>query len=56
MATANRPAILATALFTPEAEPRCPSSADAMIVAVSGATVQASPSPNTMAPGSTPST
>ena len=56
MATARSPARRAMALFTPDAAPRCSPSADAMIVAVSGATVHARPRPNTIAPGSTAST
>ena len=52
-ATASSPATRATALFTPEAMPEWWGGAPASTVAVSGATVSESPSPNTSTPGST---
>src|SRR5262245_23910560 len=52
-ATASNPASRATALLTPDATPRSLSSAAASTVDVSGATVAASPRPNTTAAGNT---
>ena len=55
-ATDSSPAARATALFTPDAAPTNRSGAEASTVAVSGATVSASPAPNTTTPGSTSAT
>ena len=55
-ATATRPPIRATSLLTAEARPACSSGAADSAVAVSGATVMASPSPKTSTAGSTPDT
>ena len=52
-ATASRPAARAIALLTPEAMPTWRSSAASSTVAVSGATVPASPSPNSATAGRT---
>ena len=52
-AIASSPATRATALLMPDAIPALCSSASASTVAVSGATVIASPSANTSRPGST---
>ena len=52
-AIASRPATRAIALLMPEAIPALDSSASASTVAVSGATVIASPSEKTSSPGST---
>ena len=53
MATARSPAARATTLFTAEATPACSAGAAPMAVAVSGATVMASPAPKTRTAGST---
>ncbi len=50
---ASRPARRATALFTPEATPAWCWLTAASTVAVRGATSSVTPTPNTMAPGST---
>src|ERR1700691_1301873 len=55
-ATAIRPAALATSLLTAEATPACSAGADDMAVAVSGATLIATPKPNTTTAGSTATT
>ena len=52
-ATASREPARATALLTPLAMPACSSGAAASTVAVSGAIISESPSPNTIAPGRT---
>jgi len=52
-ATASRPPNRATSLLTADAIPECSAGAELIAVAVSGATVIASPSPNTMMAGST---
>ena len=52
-ATASSAPARATALLTPLAMPACSSGAAASTVAVSGATISESPSPNTIAPGRT---
>ena len=52
-ATASREPARATALLTPLAMPACSSGAAASTVAVSGAIINESPSPNTIAPGRT---
>jgi hypothetical protein len=52
-ATASRPPSRATSLLTADAMPACSAGAELMAVAVSGATVIASPSPKTVAAGST---
>src|SRR5215218_2449543 len=54
-ATASKPPTRATALLTPDATPECCASAAASTVAVKGATVNASPPPNTNTAGSTAS-
>src|SRR5207253_308032 len=55
-ATASRPARRAAALFTPDATPNSFGPTDASTVAVSGATVVASPRPNRVAAGRTAET
>ena len=52
-ATAISPAARATSLLTAEATPACSAGAAARAVAVSGATMIATPSPNTTTAGST---
>ena len=52
-ATASRPAARAMALLTPEAMPACRASAAARTVVVSGATMNARPSPKTVTAGRT---
>ena len=52
-ATARRPAARATTLLTAEAMPECSAGAAPMAVAVSGATVTASPMANSSTAGKT---
>ena len=53
MVTASRPPNRATSLLTADAMPACSAGAELMAVAVSGATVIASPNPNTATAGRT---
>jgi hypothetical protein len=50
-AIASRPAVLLTALFTPEASPECPPSTEFMAVVVNGAMTRLIPRPNTTTAG-----